>query len=151
MDAKEFIRYLIRLSNEVGNTKSEDERKPVPPVDYLKFDHVYMNLPVLAVEFLDVFQGAFVDANPEIWCKDPSDIKTIQLPLIHIYGFTFEKEKDKAFEYFLERIGKALDYKLTKEEVTDFHHIRDVSSTSHKYSTSFRLPYEVAMRKMNSD
>ena len=35
-----------------------------------------------------------------------------------------------------------------KEQVLNFHNIRDVSGVSHMYSTTFRLPYEVAMRKM---
>jgi hypothetical protein len=76
-----------------------------------------MNLPVDAVEFLDVFIGLFVDANPKVWCKDPSDIQTIELPLIHVYGFTFEKEQEAALKYFLARISKAMDYDLKEKDV----------------------------------
>ena len=100
-----------------------------------------MNLPVDAVEFLDVFRGLFKHANPKVWCKDPADIKTIELPLIHVYGFTYEKEKDKALKYFADRCGKALSYDLKESDIECFHNIRDVSGTSHMYSTTFRLPY----------
>jgi hypothetical protein len=47
-----------------------------------------MNLPVDAVEFLDVFIGLFKNANPKVWYADPNDPKTLQLPMIHVYGFT---------------------------------------------------------------
>ena len=42
-----------------------------------------------------------------------------------------------------------MDYpEFTKEMIECFHNIRDVSGVSHMYSSTFRLPYEVAMRKM---
>jgi len=139
MDAREFVRWHVEQSNNPTEL----------PEEYLKFDHCYMNLPMIAVEFLDVFQGLFLNANPKVWCKDPNDIKTIQLPLIHVYGFTQEKEKEGALDFFTQRIGKAMDYpEFSKEQIECFHNIRDVSGISHMYSSTFRLPYEVAMRKM---
>jgi hypothetical protein len=113
-----------------------------------------MNLPVDAVEFLDVFKGLFKNANPDLWFKDSKDPKTLKLPMIHVNGFTFEKEKDDALEYFRKRIGKAMGMKegeFTKESIDCFHNIRDVSSTSHMYCTSFRLPWSVAMQDNNED
>ena len=42
-----------------------------------------------------------------------------------------------------------MDYpEFSKEMIECFHNIRDVSSISHMYSSTFRLPYEVAMRKI---
>ena len=88
-----------------------------------------MNLPVDAVEFLDAFIGLFDEANPKIWSEDGSlDPLKFKLPMIHVYGFTFFAEKDKAEEFFVERIGKAMNYpKFTANDIVHFHNIRDVS------------------------
>lgn len=51
-----------------------------------------MNLPVDAVEFLDAFIGLFNRCDPQIWTVDGE----IKLPLIHVYGFTYEPTVDKA-------------------------------------------------------
>jgi hypothetical protein len=124
-----------------SNERTEIEEKS------LKFDHCYMNLPVDAVEFLDAFIGLFVDANPKIWWENESDPKSLMLPMIHVNGFTYEKDRESALKFFTERIGKAMKFSEFSEvgEIKCFHNIRDVSSTSHMYCTSFRLPYEVAM------
>lgn len=119
MDAREFVTMVVKKSNDATQTEI--------PEDFLRFDHCYMNLPVDAVEFLDVFIGLFDYANPKIWA-DPENNKKFRLPMIHVYGFTYEREKDKAMEYFVERIGKAMSFKqFSKDHIIKFHDIRDVS------------------------
>lgn len=60
MDAREFVKMLV----------SRDSTEPIKetvPAEMLKFDHCFMNLPMDAVEFLDVFVGLFNKADPLIW------------------------------------------------------------------------------------
>jgi len=65
--------------------------------------------------------------------------------MMHVYGFTYEKERDDALKFFVDRIGEAMKWTdFSKDHVLSFHNIRDVSSKSHMYSTTFRLPKEVA-------
>jgi hypothetical protein len=83
MDAREFVKMLVCRD-------SKDERKVNIPTEMLRFNHCFMNLPMDAVEFLDVFVGLFNKADPQIW--QSNDEKEIILPLIHVYGFTYEKD-----------------------------------------------------------
>jgi len=124
MDAREFARMAIREPHSLK---------------FKRFDHAYMNLPMDAIEFLDVFIGLFRDADKEIW-GDP-----FQLPLIHVYGFTHEATQEEALNAFVVRMRKAMRFPgFSKSDILNFHQIRDVSNTSRMYSTSFKLPEEVA-------
>lgn len=140
MDGRDFVKFHVDQSNVL------DKEDPEIPKEFLKFDHCYMNLPMIAVEFLDAFKGLFVKANPEVWWKDPKDSKTLMLPMIHVNGFTTESDHDSAIKYFAHRIGKAMDFpEFSPKDIECFHNIRDVSGTSHMYCVSFRLPWSVAM------
>ena len=60
MDARDFVKMLV-------SRDSDRPEKSNIPADMLKFDHCFMNLPMDAVEFLDVFVGLFNKADPQIW------------------------------------------------------------------------------------
>ncbi len=136
MDARAFLRMLV-------DKDDKSDTKLSVPKDFLRFDHCYMNLPVDAVEFLDCFIGVFTRADKEIWLR-PGETE-IRLPLIHVYGFTYEADREKALVFFVDRIGKAMNFpQFNADMVMSFHNIRDVSSKSSMYSTTFRLPAEVA-------
>jgi len=78
MDAREFVRFYIAQSNEITDYTNPDNNENLKiPFKSLRFDHCYMNLPVDAIEFLDVFIGLFHNANPRIWCKDSNDTSTL--------------------------------------------------------------------------
>ena len=136
MDARNFLRMLV-------DKDDKSDAKLAIPKDFLRFDHCYMNLPVDAVEFLDCFIGIFTKADKEIWLRTGET--EIKLPLIHVYGFTYEADREKALAWFVDRIGKAMNFsQFSADKIISFHNIRDVSSKSSMYSTTFRLPAEVA-------
>ncbi|CAK9863736.1 unnamed protein product [Sphagnum jensenii] len=95
------------------------------------FTQVVMNLPLDAVEFLDVFVGAF---SRDFW-------ETRTLPKIHVYGFS--KATDPELDYS-KRIGDILG------EVPHplfIHRVRLVAPGKWMLCASFRLPAQIALSK----
>ena len=87
-DARAFFRAVI------GTQRAEvavEDRLRQPPFEVLPatIHHIYMNLPMDALDFVDVFLGAF---EPEQY-----------LPLLHIYAFSALEDPR---EEFIERITK---------------------------------------------
>jgi len=129
MDARHFIRMCIKQ----GNEEDESENNSQLFIKKEKIDHIYMNLPKDALEFLDVFRGIF---------KDSEIYNANNLPIVHVYGFSnsIDPEVD-----LLNRISKALNIqKLQQKDFIEIHNIRDVSNKKHMFSISFRIPEEVA-------
>jgi len=96
------------------------------------FDHVVMNLPASALEFLDVFQGLF---SRSYW-KGP-------MPWIHCYCFMRSNETE---EMIIERAETAL---LSKIEDPIIHRVRDVAPNKAMLCLSFKLPETAAFKDDN--
>ncbi|KAF3337882.1 tRNA (guanine(37)-N1)-methyltransferase [Carex littledalei] len=89
------------------------------------FDHVIMNLPASAVDFLDVFNGL---VQKKYWKGD--------LPWIHCYCFIRASESNETLLAVAEKALKA------EIEEPVFHRIRDVAPNKAMFCLSFRLPKE---------
>ena len=139
MDAREFIKSLINLTKNIIDEDEENADK-VFPVD-LHIDHIYMNLPKDAIEFMDVFVGLFKGCKENIYNKD-------NLPLIHVYGFA--KTDNEPFECLKKRIAKAfkMNYELFKKEcekdIKNIENVRDISNKKRVYCIEIKIPSIVA-------
>ena len=139
MDARDFIKSLINLSkNNIDH--DEENADKIFPVD-LHIDHIYMNLPKDAIEFMDVYVGLFKDCKEKVYNKD-------NLPRVHVYGFA--KVNEEPYECLKKRIARAfkMKYELFKEECEkDIIHIEDVRDISNKkkvYCIDMKIPSIVA-------
>ncbi|KAJ1863945.1 tRNA(m(1)G37)methyltransferase [Coemansia sp. RSA 2703] len=155
LDGREFIRQAfadyIKQTGESGVIKLEpipksasaskskkDEKKveePAIEVRSRSFDHVVMNLPAIALEFLDAFRGIFSSLEEKI---KPN------LPLIHAHCFT--KCLDAPERDILQRACCALGYpedQYTELEAT-VHFVRRVAPNKDMYCLSLRLPSSIA-------
>ena len=139
MDAREFIKSLINLSK---NNIDEDEENgdKIFPID-LHIDHIYMNLPKDAIEFMDIFVGLFKGCKENIYNKD-------NLPIIHVYGFA--KVDNEPYECLKKRIARAfkMKYELFKEEcekdIIHIENVRDISNKKKVYCIDMKIPSIVA-------
>ena len=122
LDAREFLKDSI-LNRE----------------NKIHINHIYMNLPVDAVEFLDVFTGLFREAPKEIWNEN-------NLPMIYVYGFDSGKTPEDVKVNFFERIQKAFGVKIEEKFDMDIHVIKGITSEKKMYCVTFKLPSEIAYR-----
>lgn len=90
--------------------------------------HVVMNLPALALEFLDAFRGLL---HQEPHCDD-------NLPTVHCYGFSKEDSPDKDM---VERASRSLGFPL--EQRCSVHFVRNVAPNKDMLCVSFTIPKEV--------
>ncbi|XP_019737294.1 tRNA (guanine(37)-N(1))-methyltransferase [Hippocampus comes] len=89
--------------------------------------HVVMNLPALALEFLDAFRGLLHQEAP---CDD-------NLPTVHCYGFSKDNNPEKDM---VARASLALGFPL--EGRCSVHFVRNVAPNKDMMCVSFTLPKE---------
>lgn len=115
MDGREFVRKLRD--------------------DGIAYDHVIMNLPKTAVEFLDVFQGLYHGRDlPE------------KIPVINVYGFS--DAPDPVDDMRLQA-SRYLGFELPPSSVQG-HLVRDVSPKKMMVCMTFRVPVEVLQAEPSS-
>lgn len=105
--------------------------------------HITMNLPAMAVEFLDAFRGLY---SP----KDLDDVpEKIVYPLVHVYSFAKGEDTKTLVRQLVEsNLGATLD-----SELHGISFVRNVAPNKDMYRVSFTLTRELlttpkqAMRK----
>ena len=75
MDGREFSKTVVK-DELLKLTKNEDNSESSSTV------HIIMNLPAIAVEFLDVFYGLL---------SEGIDLSTSRFPIVNVYCYTFVK------------------------------------------------------------
>jgi len=94
----------------------------------VEIDHVIMNLPASAPEFLDALRG----------------FSGKRLPRIHVHCFGPKGAGSAENDLLIERCSKALGHVLRKEEdELSIHSVRDIAPSKNMYCVSFSLPESV--------
>jgi tRNA (guanine37-N1)-methyltransferase len=115
-----------------------------PDIPYV--DHIIMNLPAIATEFLDAFRG---------WTKPSSSSTTsggvasdcekqqqTLLPTVHVHCFEV-KDVDEARQNVIDRCEAALGCTLPSDSLS-IHLVRDVSPKKNMLCVTFPLPAAVS-------
>ncbi|KAJ1651396.1 tRNA(m(1)G37)methyltransferase [Dispira simplex] len=164
LDGREFIRHAF---SDLWKTKGQQfqpymkpsKRKTMPKEatsapsasldspQFVTFQHVVMNLPATAIEFLDAFKGILHSQKEEIVTHN------IPLPFIHVHCFT---KDDNPAQDLLGRISQAMGHIIIESmPETRLHFVRKVAPKKDMYCVTFRLPEAVAFstlkRKANPD
>lgn len=164
-DGRAFIRWsakalleeekkIVTLEPKGKRRRKEHNQSPAPaPEQYTRpsiFDHYVMNLPATAVEFLDAFPGIYA-GKESLFAPNTSQ----PLPMVHVYCFSghSENERDDHVD-ICQRISERIGYTITPDDLGDkylelaIHNVRLVSPKKQMFCASFRLPPEVAFRKI---
>lgn len=118
MDAREFVRQLAREQLLFSRSRTA-------PV------HVIMNLPALALDFLDVFRGICQEASESEPPKSPTKV--------HCYCFA-RSEGPGAYEEIRPRIIAALGLEPPGVQLVN---VRDVAPHKFMYCVEFQIPENV--------
>jgi len=118
------------LDGDASQTKKRNNKRvrgsgspPTKPWEH--FDHVLMNLPASALQFLDCFDGLIQKKH---W--------TGSLPWIHCYCFIRSTESE---ESILSEAQNRLNAKIAEPI---FHRVRDVAPNKAMFCLSFKLPMQ---------
>nr|CAH0112148.1 unnamed protein product [Daphnia galeata] len=103
--------------------------KPTEPI------HVTMNLPALAVEFLDAFIGLLagieLDPLPDI--------------TVHVYSFC---EESSASSEMRTKVESSLKHSIEDGQIVELVDVRDVSPKKHMLRLSFRIPIQILTKSL---
>ncbi|TST98538.1 tRNA (guanine(37)-N1)-methyltransferase [Bagarius yarrelli] len=129
LDGREFIRGPLR------------ERLPdlIKRSDSSSAIHVIMNLPALAIDFLDAFRGLLRNETDQ----DPDDGV---LPRLHVYGFSKEDDPEKDV---LDRAEISLGISLKGR--CEVHMVRNVAPNKEMMCVSFIMPRDVLYEDLKEE
>ncbi|KAL8730654.1 MAG: hypothetical protein Q9166_003967 [cf. Caloplaca sp. 2 TL-2023] len=146
----------ITLHPKISRTlRTTENQKPFhqPPPQILTepktFSHYILNLPASALTFLPNFIGLYT--GHESLFHPHTNVK---LPMIHVYCFSTKSDDNKAEEAKIcGEISRLLEYEIRRvgEEEMEIWDVRDVAPQKRMFCASFRLPAEVAFRKVDED
>jgi tRNA (guanine37-N1)-methyltransferase len=126
MDGRDFIKQIF--SQEMKKRWSDPLSKGSV--------HVLMNLPALAVEFLDSFVGLFNQTSTR-----PSNHNC--LPFIHCYYFSKSNDLEKDTKEAMERV-----LGCTLEDEIEIRQVRNVAPGKEMMCIKFRLPEIVLFQEI---
>ena len=130
LDGREFI--LQNLKNDlIERIKAYDGS------DCNRRYHVVMNLPEIAVEFLDAFDGLLSSIRD---CDYPHKISHLD---IHCYCFVKNIPDGEAKDYVIQLACEKLGQQISADDIEEVYNVRKVAPNKIMYRISFRLAQDI--------
>ncbi|XP_015115700.1 tRNA (guanine(37)-N1)-methyltransferase [Diachasma alloeum] len=98
-------------------------------------EHIAMNLPALAVEFLHVFRDWMDNEETKLMLKNP--------PLIHLYCFVKASKTDDVKQLAKQLIEQHINTQLLPPSVKTIQYVRNVAPNKEMMRVSFYLTQEI--------
>ena len=121
MDAREFIREIVKDKMLEIWSSNRDE---------ISSAHIVMNLPALAITFVDVFNGLFAHHQEY---RDSCQI----LPAVHVYCFS---KAENTREDVIRTCEKHLGHVLDEAHLLGVHFVRNVAPSKDMMRIDFKPP-----------
>ncbi|KAL8768721.1 MAG: hypothetical protein Q9209_005139 [Squamulea sp. 1 TL-2023] len=134
--------------------RTAENHKPFhqTPAEVLKepktFSHYVLNLPASALTFLSNFIGVYKHHEHSFYPHTD-----VNLPMIHVYCFSTKSDDNKAEEAKIcGEVSRQLEYEIKGlgDQEMEIWDVRDVAPQKRMFCASFRLPAEVAFRKVDA-
>lgn len=126
MDGRDFLKTIFKT--DILNRRATNQSG---------IEHIIMNLPALAIEFLDVFFDSFNENEIKQICYQP--------PIIHLYCFVKTNKGENACKLGQLLIEQKLGCKLTSNSLIDLHFVRNISLNKKMIRISFLLTKNILM------
>lgn len=123
MDGRDFLKNIVK--NDILSRRARDSHGS---------EHIIMNLPALAVEFLDILPDWFTPDELKKVCLKP--------PTFHVYCFVkteLENKLDDICELGKLLVEEKIDCTLCHETLISLHNVRGVSTNKEMVRISFLL------------
>ena len=121
LDAREFIREIVKEKLlEIWSSNTAQ----------ISSAHIVMNLPALAITFVDVFNGLFADQ------QDYRE-KAVILPAVHVYCFS---KAENTREDVIRTCEKHLGHVLDETHLLGVHFVRNVAPSKDMMRIDFTPP-----------
>lgn len=150
--AYEYLQKNVKSNKLEGQvlTYNEDARQVVAnfidkkyltenkiPEKFWHFDHVYMNLPVSAVEFLDSFRGLLKRSTTDVWHKQ-------NLPTIHLFSMARGETEEECKASLFQRIKKTLKFFSQEADIVSCVVVKKILPKLSELCVTFKLNPEDA-------
>lgn len=126
MDGRDFLRKIVRddiLARRAQNLSGTE--------------HIIMNLPGSAIEFLDILSDWFTQEELEEVC--------VKSPVFHVYCFVKANKKDNVCMLGKLLVEQKLGYTLSTDSIVSIHDIRNVSPNKEMVRVSFLLKQKMVI------
>lgn len=132
LDGRVFWKKLCANKTWIAQ-QNKDKLNGVGVENKEKFvDHVLLNLPAIAMEFLDVFRE----------CYTADEVEKYGLPTVHCYCFANAQNFEKEIK---ERLIKSLGVVPSESDGLKLRKVRNISPLKDMFCVSFRLPRDIAV------